>query len=300
MKLEQYSLVDQVARPFASVLIPTRNPGPGIRDVLEAIYAQRADFSFEVIVVDSTSRAADVQVMRSFPIELHQISPGEFGHGRTRNLLATLAHGRLLLYLSQDAEPVGSDWLRTLVEPFDDPLVAGCYARQVPRANADPLIRFFLARTYGAQPARRHVAHDEPVRIDEIFFSNVSSAIRRDVWERFPFRDDIIMSEDQYWAYDVLRAGFGILYHPAAQVFHSHNYTLRALFRRNWASGASLRGLIADSPSTIARRGLDYVVGQAWYLIGARRPHWLPYMLVYEATKALGFSMGMRFGHQRS
>jgi rhamnosyltransferase len=108
------------------------------------------------------------------------------------------------------------------------------------------------------------------------------------------------MSEDQYWAHDVLRAGYDVVYHPAAQVYHSHNYSLQTLFRRNWQSGASLRGLIADSPAAIARRGLTYVRRQSSYLLRGGRPHWLPYMLVYETTKALGFSLGMRFGQRHT
>lgn len=289
-----------MGRPFASVLIPTRHPGPQIRQVLEAIFAQQVGFEFEVIIVDSTSREADAQVMRSFPVRFQQISPSEFGHGRTRNLLANLAQGERLLYLSQDAEPAGSHWMATLVTPLEDDHVAGSYAQQIPRADADPLIRFFLARTYASRPARRRVAHAAAVRLDEIFFSNVSSAIRRDVWQKIPFRDRLIMSEDQYWAHDVLRAGYDVVYEPTAQVYHSHNYSLRTLYRRNRDSGASLRGLIADSPGGIARRGLAYVIGQAAYLMSSGRPHWLPYMLVYEATKALGFSIGMRFGQQRT
>ena len=284
--------------PFASVLIPTHNPGPNLCQVLDAVFAQQVGFPFEVIIVDSASRPEDVRLMRGYPVQLHQIAAVEFGHGRTRNHLATLARGRVLLYLSQDAEPADAHWMQTLVEPLQDSAVAGSYARQIPRANADPLIRFFLASTYGSQPARRRVYQGQAVRIDEIFFSNVSSAIRRDVWERFPFRDDVIMSEDQYWAYDVLTAGYDVVYHPAASVYHSHNYSLRSLFLRNWNSGASLRGLIAESPAAIAERGLNYVMGQAAYLIRNGRAHWLPYMLIYEATKALGFSMGMRFGQQ--
>jgi rhamnosyltransferase len=289
-----------MGRPFASVLIPTRHPGQQMRQVLDAIFGQQVDFDFEVIVVDSTSREADVELMRSFPIRFEQIAPSEFGHGRTRNRLAELAQGERLLYLSQDAEPASPKWMAALVKPLDDSCVAGSYAQQIPRSDADPLIRFFLARTYSSRPVRRRVAHNSAVRIDEIFFSNVSSAIRRDVWQKHPFRDRLIMSEDQYWAYDVLRAGFDVVYEPAAQVYHSHNYSLRTLYRRNRDSGASLRGLIADSPGGIARRGLAYVVGQASYLVCSGRPHWLPYMLVYEATKALGFSVGMRFGQQRS
>lgn len=269
-------------------------------DLLNAVFAQRVDFSFEVIIVDSTSRLDDVQRMREFPVKFEQIKPEEFGHGRTRNLLASKAHGDVLLYLSQDAQPVNGTWMSALISCFEDPLVAGSYAQQIPRADADPLIRFFLARTYGSRPARRRLRAKDAVHIDEIFFSNVSSAIRREIWQKFPFRDDLVMSEDQYWAYDVLRAGYDVVYEPAAQVFHSHNYSLRTLFRRNWDSGASLRGLIGDSPIAIARRGLSYVLDQASYLVATGRPQWLPYMFVYEATKALGFSMGMRFGQQHS
>ena len=281
------------------MLIPTRNPGAAVREVLAAVRAQEVDFEFEVVIVDSASHPADVALMRAQPVRLHEIDVREFRHGRTRNLLAALARGQVLLYLSQDAQPAGPDWLRTMVAPLTDPAVAGCYAQQVPRSDADPLIRFFLERTYGPRPARRCVPPAGAVSIEDIFFSNVSSAIRRDVWERFPFRDDVVMSEDQYWAHDVLRAGYHVVYHPAARVVHSHNYSLGVLFRRNWQSGASLRGLIADSPGAIARRGFGYVAAQAAYLVGTGHARWLPYMLAYEATKALGFSMGMRFGQQR-
>lgn len=286
-------------RPHVSVLIPTYHPGPGIVRVLESVAAQRVEVPYEVVIVDSTSPQDDVERMRSYPIRFHQIRPDEFGHGRTRNLLADLARGEVLLYLSQDAEPASDHWMSRLLQALNDESVAGAYARQIARPGADPLIRFFLERTYGPTPACRRLAASASVRIDDIFFSNVSSAIRRDVWKQHPFRDDVIMSEDQYWAFDVLRAGYDVVYAPQAQVYHSHNYTLPSLFRRNWQSGASLSGLIADSPRAIARRGLAYVTDQARFLVLSGRAHWLPYMLVYEATKAAGFSMGMRFGQQR-
>jgi rhamnosyltransferase len=289
-----------MARPLASVLVPTHNPGERICTLFEAVLAQQTEFPFEIIVVDSSSKPTDVALMRQYPIDMHQIPRTAFGHGKTRNLLAELARGDLLLYLSQDAEPASTTWMQQLIQPLSEPRVAGSYAQQIPRRDADPLIRFFLARTYSSQPARRRIGPSSRVCIEDIFFSNVSSAIRREVWEHIRFRDDLVMSEDQYWAYDVLRAGYEIRYEPAAQVYHSHNYSLRSLFRRNWLSGASLRGLIADSPTAIARRGADYLAAQAMYLLRTGRPHWLPYMFVYELTKAAGFSMGMRFGRQHS
>jgi rhamnosyltransferase len=129
-----------------------------------------------------------------------------------------------------------------------------------------------------------------------MFFSNVSSAMRREVWNAVPFRDDVVMSEDQYWAYDALRAGYEVVYEPAACVYHSHNYTLQTLFQRNRLSGASLRGLMADSPRDVVGRGMRYVLEEAGFLIAERSFAWLPYMLAYEATKSVGFALGSLFG----
>jgi rhamnosyltransferase len=100
------------------------------------------------------------------------------------------------------------------------------------------------------------------------------------------------MSEDQYWAADVLRAGYEVVYHPSAQVLHSHNYSVRTVFHRNWLSGASLTGLIADSPLAVGRRGLKYVTKEAVFLVREGRAIDLPYMFAYEMAKSIGFAFG--------
>ncbi|MGH2364425.1 MAG: glycosyltransferase [Chloroflexota bacterium] len=316
----------------ASVLIPTLNPGPGIAGVLSAIFEQEGAPSFEVVVVDSGSTAEDLERVGAFPVRLMHIPRAEFGHGKTRNLLAREAQGDLLLFLSQDAQPASRHWMARLVAPLRDPRVAGAYARQVPHPGADPFISFFLETTYPPTPARRSAhtstrvplsagrgqvraapglaAGDAPegasairqtaaVGLEGMFFSNVSSAIRRDAWEHIPFREDVVMSEDQHWAHDALRAGYEVVYEPEARVYHSHNYSLKELFRRNRLSGASLRGLIALPRDGLARQAC-YVAGEAQYVF--RRPasrHLLPYMLLYEAVRAAGFSAGLTFGPPR-
>lgn len=276
-----------------SVLIPVKSPGKDIQKVLAAIYAQQVPFDFEVVIVDSGSSAEELALMRGFPLTLHQIAPDEFSHGGTRNLLAQLASGEVLVYLSQDAQPASSTWLHTLVSAVVEPNVAGAYARQIPRPGADPLIKFFLAETYGTVPIRRRPLRGVQARITDIFFSNVSSAIRRDCWMRFPFRDHVVMSEDQYWAYDALRAGYEIVYEPRAAVMHSHNYSIRSVFARNRLSGASLRGLISDSRGAVVARGLRYLAGESVFLIRGGYASWLPRMLAYEAAKSAGFALGM-------
>ncbi len=275
------------------MLLPVRQPGATIGAVLEAVFGQEAPFEFEVRIVDSGSSASELELMRRYPVELTEISAEEFNHGRTRNLLASQAQGEALVFLTQDAEPDGPDWLATLVAPLDDLAVAGVYSRQVARADASLPMRFFLEEIYPPAAARRRT--DAPMSIDDMFFSNVGSAIRREVWRRLPF-PEVVMSEDQYWAAAALRAGYELVYEPAARVRHSHNYTLGSLFRRNALSGASLKGLIADGSQRIAGRGLSYIAREAAFLARNGALTWLPYMLAYEATKAAGFAWGFYTG----
>src|SRR5690349_7580189 len=73
----------------ASVVIPTKNPGPIFRQVLAAVCSQETPFDYDVLVVDSGSTDGSVEFVREFAdprVRLMQIKPTEFGHGKTRNL----------------------------------------------------------------------------------------------------------------------------------------------------------------------------------------------------------------------
>jgi rhamnosyltransferase len=281
-----------VPAPYASVLIPAHNPGDRIRTVLAALAEQDVDFDFETLVVDSGSTDGSLDIMRGFRASVTQIPPHEFGHGSTRNLLATKARGKILLYLSQDAVPASRDWMRTLVATLNDPLVAGAYARQLACVDADPAMQFFLSRMYGPTFMRRRMPERRRPHLREVFFSNVSSAVRRSVWELVPFRADVAMSEDQYWAADVLGRGYDVVYQPQARVYHSHHYTLRSLFRRNRLSGYSLGDLVTASDAKPSD-GFKYVFGEAAFIIRSRQFAWLPYVPIYEAARASGFLVGL-------
>ena len=133
-----------------------------------------------------------------------------------------------------------------------------------------------------------------PATIDAVFFSNVASAIKREVWERFPFDPELIMSEDQKWARQVLEAGLDIVYEPAAQVLHSHHYTLGELFRRNFDSGYSLVGVVEDRLAGMIRYEARYLAGGIRALASQRPLRWIPSLLLRELVRASGFACGQR------
>ena len=123
----------------------------------------------------------------------------------------------------------------------------------------------------------------------------------RSVLERYPFADDVVMSEDQEWSRRVLLAGLEIVYEPNAVVRHSHAYSLVSAFRRFFDSGASAkRAYVSDareSRDALRRAGARYALGEVAWLWRTGRRRWLPYAALYESAKYAGLQLGLR--HER-
>jgi len=284
-----------VAEVEVSIIIPTKNGGANSAKTPVMVYGQYYPRPFEVIIIDCGSIDDTLDIVRRYAARLVQIRPEDFGHGRTRNLGARLAEGRCLVFITQDAVPATDRWLFNLVRNLDDPDVAGVYGRQIPRRNTNPMEHFFLNSRY---PAHRIVqsARQGQMNMHTIFFSNVNSAVKREVFDRQPFHDDIIMSEDQEWARRVLLNGYDVIYDPEAAVYHSHNFGPRQVFKRYFDSGVSL-GQFARSEYSwgkFIRRGLNYVRQEMEFLVGNGYLWWIPYAFVYDVAKFVGISLGKR------
>jgi glycosyltransferase involved in cell wall biosynthesis len=280
-----------------SVLIPVKDGGAVLRRCLAGIADQDVADEVEVVVVDSGSRDGSVELARTFGARVYEISPSEFGHGRTRNLAANLARGDTLVFTSQDAVAADGGWVRRLVAPLADSGVAGVYGRQLPHEDATPPERFFLDFLYGPRRREQRIGDIAELTYERTLFSNVNSAMRRATWADHPFRDDLIMSEDQEWSRRMLLAGFSIVYEPEAVVRHSHRYSVTAAFRRFFDSGISAkRSYVAGSASRTALRGaaLRYAGGELSWLWRSGRRHWIPYAGVYELSKFAGLQLGLR------
>jgi rhamnosyltransferase len=284
-----------------SVVIPVKDGGRDLERCLAGIGAQQADDEVELVVVDSGSTDGSVETARQAGAIVHEIAASEFGHGRTRNLGATLARGDILVFTSQDAVPASNAWLATLVAAARSATdVAGAYGRQLPHGDARPPERFFLNFLYGPQPRVQRLAADEELTFEATLFSNVNAAIPRSVFERFPFRDDLTMSEDQEWSRRVLRAGHALVYEPRAAVRHSHAYTIRSAFRRFFDSGVSAEHAYVDgdeSRAALRRAGARYAREELAWLWNTGRRRWIPYTAVYELGKFAGLQLGLR--HKR-
>lgn len=237
-----------VSQVRASVLIPVKNGGPLLGEVLDAVLAQQAPWPFEVLIVDSGSTDGSPDLAKSRGIDVMVIPPQEFGHGRTRNALAERSQGEFLVFLTQDAKPATNEWLRHLVEGCDvDSAVAGAFgphraypnSRHVTHRELDThfagfgddltLIRLDDAERFNVDEGYRQFLH---------FFSSNNSCIRRVVWEKMPL-PDVAFAEDQTWALQAIEAGYSKAFVPKAMVYHSHDFGVWETFQRNFDESRS-------------------------------------------------------------
>ena len=241
----------------ASVIIPTLNAGPGFEELLEMLGGQEGDFEREVLIIDSGSTDGTVEVARRHGATVHTIRKEEFDHGATRNLGVSLARGEYVALTVQDALPLDERWLAAMVEDLDrDGLVAGVYGRQVPRPTSSPLTRAVTnslstaglgRREQFAGPPESHRALPPEERRRLATFDNVSSCVRRSVWQRFPF-EATSFGEDLRWGAAVVGAGYKLVYEPRSAVIHSHERGPLYDLRRNYVSGLVVSDLFGLRP----------------------------------------------------
>ncbi len=254
-----------MSTPRASIVLLTRNGGARLRTVLDAIASQPCRHQVEVLAVDSSSTDGSRLLLAERADVVLDIAPTDFNHGTTRNLGVGRARAPIAVLLVQDAVPQSSRWLERLIAPLEqDARLAGTFARQIPRADASPVVRHHLAHWVAAGAEARVVFADSAAldrlspmeRLTRCAFDNVCAAIRREVWTRHPFVATAI-GEDIAWGREVLLAGYGLAYVPESIVEHSHDRSAWYELKRTWALHQQLHRLFGlrtiRTPADLAR-----------------------------------------------
>ncbi len=204
-----------------SVVIRARNQAKSLRQVLEALAAQRCSCNWEIIVVDHESRDKTGELCKQYNARMVPIRDEEFTHGRSLNLGISNARGEIVLICSAHSVPVGAHFLESVVAPFTDPGVAA--VRCIASINKQQLGEWYTARDvqYGSL---------EEQKIGEAgtgWISNYPSAtccaIRRSVWEQIPYDEHLEFMTDKLWASQVLSKGFKIRCRSDAVYIHVRN-----------------------------------------------------------------------------
>ena len=251
-----------------TVFIPTYNGEDYLDRLLTAVENQDFDGDIEILLIDSGSTDSTLEIIARHPaVRLVQIPKAEFGHGKTRNRAAELARGEFIVYLSHDAVPVGSQWLRELLLPMRPSSAGGndaqaVFAKHVARAKCFPSLTYGIRGVFaGCGPDGQVTVVDgavdsvDALPASQLFYSDVCSATRRDfLLNTVPYQD-LPYSEDLAFAKDMLAAGYRKAYQPAAVVEHSNDVTLREYPRRTFDEFLGMRR-VGEVPSGMSRVGM--------------------------------------------
>lgn len=280
-----------MVQPTVGVAIITHKARHLLARCIEPIMASPLNPS--VLVVNSSSNDGTVSLAKQLGAEVMQVPRREFNHGATRELARQQLGTDIVVMLTPDAHAVDVGFLERLVRPLFHQQVAVTYARQLPRAAADPIEQFNRYFNYPAQSAVRGGDAYHTMGNAAHFCSNSAAAWSNAALDQIGGFEPALVSEETVACVRLLRLGYKIAYVAEAEIVHSHPASLVGDFRRQFdiGYGRSLNASLLLAGGSDERRGVDYVQSLCRALWHGHR-HLLPKALANVGARYLGYRLG--------
>ncbi len=267
-----------------SIAIRSKNDILFIKRVIDAILAQTFQ-DFEILSFDNASTDGTKEVLAKYPnIKLFTIPESKYIPGQVLNLAAQQSQGEIIVFNNSDSIPQNKFWLESLIDPLLTGKAQACYAKQIPRPDANPWVQLDYQRAFGE------------IEFSKNFFSMVSSAATKAILEQFPFSSTITYSEDVLWAKNLRENGIPITYCPRAITEHSHNYTLTQTKKRFFGEGyadGEIWGIQQNYPTYI--KGIIGAIARDFsYLVKTNQINKFPASLRYRFVQKTAYHEGIK------
>lgn len=239
---------DQIS---VSVIIPVYNGIKHVSKLFDSLKAQEHIDDLEIIAVDSGSNDGTIEVCQEAGIKLIKIPHKSFTHSYARNLGAENAKGNILLFMTQDALPIGNDWIYRMTEPIKNGEADACSARE---KNPGETELFYRIATYNYACFLGTVDLDKLNRLDgsESFdevrkkasITDISAAIKAEVFNKYKYRFDY--AEDLDLGIRILNDGGTIKLFKDVRVEHGHNRDMDYYFKRCYVETEAFKKIFPD------------------------------------------------------
>ncbi len=243
--------------PLASIIIRCYNEREHIGKLLHGI-SQQTISDIEIILVDSGSTDGTLEVARQYGVdEIVYIDPEEFSFGRSLNYGCEAASGRYCVIASAHVYPTRDDWLESLLTPFQNDEhdeLALVYGKQ--RGNdVTTFSENQIFKQWFPEEDIHHQTHP--------FSNNANAAIRRDLWEEYPYDEQLTGLEDVDWGKRLQDAGYEISYSADAEVIHVHDESAREVFNRYRREAYAHKQILPDQSFTL----IDFFRLSAYHIL---------------------------------
>jgi GT2 family glycosyltransferase len=232
------------ANVAVSVVVATRDRPDDLRECLRRLKTQDSPRQVELVIVDNNPASGlTPPVIAEFPDVLLVSEPKE-GLAYARNSGINACKGQIIVTTDDDVR-VPIDWLEKLVAPFvrsDVMIVTGNVLPLEQNTTAQRLFEVYGGLGKGFEGFEAHQAWFGSFRGQAVpiwkLGATANAAFRPAIFShpRIGLLDETLgpgtptgVGEDTYLFYKTLKAGYALVYEPAAYVWHNHREDLAGL-----------------------------------------------------------------------
>jgi len=227
--------------PTCSIVVRCFNEEKHIDKLLKGISHQSIR-NVELILVDSGSTDNTLAIASMYPIKLVHIHPEDFSFGRALNRGCEIASADYIIIASAHVYPVYNDWLETLLSYFQDEKVGLVYGKQ--RGNEKT--KFSEQQIFKHWfPEKSNNQQSHP------FCNNANAAIRKSLWEKIAYDENITGLEDLDWAKRIMELRYKIAYAAEAEIIHLHDESYSSILNRYRREALALKKIIPEDKFSI-------------------------------------------------
>jgi rhamnosyltransferase len=223
-----------------SVIIRTLNEEKYLQELINAIKEQKIDLEdeIEIILVDSGSTDQTLEIAKKNNLKIVFIKKEVFSFGRSLNIGCRASNGELLVFISGHCIPVNTNWLLNLCLSLKNGGSDYNYGKQIGVDTSYYSEHQYFKKFFPSS--------NKDVLFNGFFCNNANSAIKRNVWEKYKFNENITGLEDMYLTQQITQDNMKVSYIPEASVKHIHQENFKQIKNRYERESIALRWIIPD------------------------------------------------------
>ncbi len=272
-----------------AVIMRSKNEMPHLPAALRSLRNQSFK-DIELWAVDSGSKDGSVDVLRDALDAAHfiRIPPEEYVPGKVLNDMTARTSQEFIVFQNADAVFQTPDALEKLLAPLFSGEADAVMSAQVTRPDARFIVTYDYLRAFDPKNIKGDNAD---------FFSAVTCAFRRDLWEKIKI-PDVGYAEDVAWARLCRSAGARFKLVTDSIVEHSHNYTLKGLYRKKFRHGVTFAQTYGRRAGLLIQAAglLKEWIRDLLYALRKGRIDTIPYNIAYRAVIHAGLYRGLKEG----
>jgi len=272
-----------------AVIMRSKDEMPHVPPALKSL----RDQTFKEVAlwaVDSGSTDGSLEeLQKEVPAaQLIQIRPEEYIPGKVLNEMIARTPQEIVVFQNADSIFQSDDALEKLLAPILSGKADATMCSQVTRADAEFIVTYDYLRAYDPKNIKGDNAD---------FFSAVTCAFKRELWEETKFPEKGY-AEDVAWAKACRAKGARFQLVTDSVVEHSHNYTLKGLYRKKFRHGVTFAreygrraNLFFQTLELFKEWARDL-----FYAVRKGRLGTIPYNIAYRAVIHNGLYQGLKEG----